>query len=82
MLRFAGNYKCCQILLEQGANAKLCMDNGWTAAHCAAEIGHLDILKLLKEYSALMSVADECGTTPKDLARIYGHKDCVQFLHE
>jgi FOG: Ankyrin repeat len=58
------------------------MDNGWSATHCAAEIGHLEIMKLLNEHSALMSVADDGGATPRDLARVYGHKDCVQFLNE
>ena len=57
-------------------------EGGWTAAHCAAEIGQLEILKLLFDHAAPMLLADDFDACPKDIARIYGHTACIEFLHE
>ena len=78
-----GRLKCCQILLKHGADASLKIrQQGWTVAHCAAEIGNLGILKLLYDYSSPMTICDHFEAKPKDIARIYGHKTCVEFLEK
>lgn len=56
------------------------MNQGWTPAHCAAEVGRADVLEVLAEYSADLFAADNYGDTPKKIAEVYGHDHCVDFL--
>jgi len=66
--------------LENGADPTLRSYDGWTPAHCAAEIGNIEILKLLLQYSGTILSKDDSGATPKHIADIYGHKECSKFL--
>ncbi|XP_065647641.1 ankyrin repeat domain-containing protein 66 isoform X2 [Hydra vulgaris] len=75
-----GRYKCCKVLLENGANPMLRMQEGWSPAHCAAEIGNIEILKLLESYSADLDCNDDFGATPRRIAEIHGHWECVKYL--
>ena len=75
-----GHIRCCQILLENGADPSLRMYQGWTPAHCAAEVGNLDILKLLLKYGGTLIAKDDYEATPKHMAQVYGHHHCVEFL--
>lgn len=56
------------------------MTQGWTAAHCAAEAGSLEILKMLSQYSGVLISRDDAGITPRQIAQTYGHDGCVEFL--
>ena len=56
------------------------MNQGWTPAHCAAENNHKDVLQLLYQYSADVLMCDENGDTPKRIAQLYGHLECVEYL--
>ncbi|GAB1301078.1 Ankyrin repeat domain 66 [Apodemus speciosus] len=68
------------LLIQSGARPCLVTDVGWTAAHFAAESGHLNVLKTLHALHAAIDAADFFGDTPKRIAQIYGQKDCVDFL--
>ena len=56
------------------------MAGGWTPAHCAAEKGSLEILQAFVGYGVSVTKKDNTGDTPKRVATIYGHKDCVEFI--
>ena len=58
------------------------MNQGWTPAHCAAESGHIRVLKILAEYSADLFACDENGDTPQRCAELYGHVSSVKFPGE
>ena len=74
--------ECCKVLLQNGANPNMRMRQGWTPAHCAAEIGNIEVLKLLMEFSGSVVFEDLYGATPKDVADTYGHIACYNFLSE
>jgi ankyrin repeat protein len=56
-------------LLHQGASANARDPaNGRTAAHIAAKLGRLDILKILRQAHANLNLADNDGDLPLDKA--------------
>ncbi|KAM4694720.1 ankyrin repeat domain-containing protein 66 isoform 2-T2 [Discoglossus pictus] len=69
-----------KLLIEYGARPCLRTDIGWTPAHFAAESGKLSVLRALHTLHAPIDCTDLHGDTPKRIAEIYGHKDCVKFL--
>ena len=56
------------------------MTGGWTPAHCAAERGSLAILQALVQKGVNVTKKDFAGETPKRVAQIYGHQDCLEFI--
>jgi len=76
----SGHAKCVKLLLEYGADPTARMVGGWTPAHCAAETGRLNVLKVLIDHQAPVIIADNSGDTPKRVAEIYGHTACVELL--
>lgn len=76
----AGHVTCVEKLLEYGADGEMHMAGGWTPAHCAAEKGCLAILQALVENGVSVTKKDHTGDTPKRVAQIYGHKDCIEFI--
>ena len=77
---FAGHAKCVKLLLEYGADPTARMVGGWTPAHCAAETGRLNVLKVLIDQQSPVMIPDNSGDTPKRVAEIYGHTACVELL--
>ncbi|XP_033001285.1 ankyrin repeat domain-containing protein 66 isoform X2 [Lacerta agilis] len=75
-----GHSKIIKRLVEHGARLCLRTESGWTAAHFGAESGKLGVLRTLHSLHAPIDAADLYGDTPKRIAEIYGHKDCVTFL--
>ena len=75
-----GHVACVEKLLEHGADGEMRMSGGWTPAHCAAEKGSVAILQALVENGASVTKKDNTGDTPKRVAQIYGHKECVLFI--
>ena len=71
---------CVKILLEHGADDEMRMAGGWTPAHCAAERGSLAILQALVQRGVSVTKKDFAGDTPKRVAEIYGHQDCLEFI--
>ncbi|XP_048203499.1 ankyrin repeat domain-containing protein 66 [Perognathus longimembris pacificus] len=75
-----GQMEVLRLLMEHGASPCLVTDVGWTAAHFAAEAGHLHVLRALHAARAALHAPDFFGDTPKRIAQIYGHAACVGFL--
>ncbi|KAM9316386.1 ankyrin repeat domain-containing protein 66 [Gastrophryne carolinensis] len=75
-----GQSDTVKLLIEYGARPCLRTDIGWTPAHFAAESGKLSVLRTLHSLHALIDAEDLHGDTPRRIAEIYGHKDCVNFL--
>nr|XP_006120743.1 ankyrin repeat domain-containing protein 66 [Pelodiscus sinensis] len=75
-----GQSEMVKLLVHHGARLCLRNDVGWTPAHFAAESGRLGVLRTLHFLHAAIDAADLFGDTPKRIAEIYGHKDCVKFL--
>ncbi|KAL4237161.1 Ankyrin repeats (3 copies) [Mactra antiquata] len=75
-----GFVECIRLLLEYGASGTTRSDSGWTAAHFAAETGKVHALRALYNNSIPIGLPDKYGDTPKRIAEMYGHTDCVKFL--
>ncbi|XP_012677834.2 ankyrin repeat domain-containing protein 66 [Clupea harengus] len=75
-----GQAEIVRVLIEHGARPCLCTGSGWTAAHFAAEAGRLQVLRMLHAFHAPLDKEDCCGDKPVQIAEVYGHIDCVQFL--
>ncbi|XP_032039694.1 ankyrin repeat domain-containing protein 66 [Aythya fuligula] len=75
-----GQSEMIKLLVAHGARPCLRSDAGWTPAHFAAESGRLGVLRTLHSLHAAMDAEDLFGDTPRRLAEIYGHKECVKFL--
>ncbi|XP_033120936.1 ankyrin repeat domain-containing protein 66-like [Anneissia japonica] len=75
-----GHAESARVLLDNGADATMATESGWTAAHFAAEIGKVGILRVLHKFKAPMDMPDTSGDTPRDIAQLYGHQECVAFF--
>lgn len=56
------------------------MQNGWTAMHCAARAGYLDVVKLLVESGASPKAETNYGASPIWFAAQEGHNDVLEYL--
>ena len=52
----------------------------WTALHCACELGHLDIVKVLVRHGASVNALGGPGVTGLHAASNRGHEGIVRFL--
>ena len=77
-----GCAKSTKLLLDYGADPQMRMTGGWTPAHCAAEGGYTEVLKILIEHKCPMYLTDDSGDTPADVAAVYGHKTVKKLLEE
>jgi len=55
---------------------------GLTLLHCAADMGHLEMVQYLVEHEAQIMPRDDDGMTPLHLACMGGHVECVEYLIE
>ncbi|XP_073530016.1 ankyrin repeat domain-containing protein 66 isoform X2 [Phyllobates terribilis] len=75
-----GQSDTVKLLVDYGARPCLRTDIGWTPAHFAAESGKLSVLRTLHSLHAPIDATSFHGDSPRRIAEIYGHKDCVKFL--
>ncbi|XP_071965185.1 ankyrin repeat domain-containing protein 66-like [Antedon mediterranea] len=75
-----GHAECTRVLLDNGADPRMATESGWTAAHFAAEIGKVGVLRVLQKFKAPMNMQDNSGDTPRDIAQLYGHYECVDYF--
>lgn len=78
-------FECLRMLLDHDASALTPMVNEQsesksTPLHCAVLRGHTAVAKLLVEIGADLSLADEDGKKPADLAKAGGNKDLIKLL--
>ena len=79
-LFYTGFVECIRLLLDHGAQGTAVTDTGWTPAHFAAETGKLTVLRALHNAGISVIKKDIYGDSPRRLAEIYGHVECVKFL--
>ena len=79
-----GRSDICRYLLDTcGAQSVNAQDiNGDTALHRAAEAGHLEVVRVLLEFGADLSIKNNKGETPLDMARENKHSDVVEVLQQ
>ena len=56
-----------QDLIDNGANVNIEDEKEWTPLHYAARKGHVDIVKLLVDACADVTVTSETGQKPEDV---------------
>ena len=80
-----------ELLLSSGANINAVDTNaaldkdtahGRTALHYAAFSGFKNIVQVLLDHNADINIEDRNRETPLGLAKINGHKDVVELLHQ
>lgn len=54
--------------------------NGWLPLHAACSRGHAQIVRMLLHKGASPCSFAEDGQTPLDIARAFGHEDCLRML--
>lgn len=78
---FSGDLDHLRMLVENGVvNINERDDKGSTPAHKAAGQGHLHVLQWLIEMGANMSITNQSGETPRDVARRFSKLACVKLL--
>ena len=78
---YSGDLNHLRMLVENGiVNINERDEKGSTPAHKAAGQGHLDILSWLIEMGANMSITNQAGETPKDVARRFAQLAAVKLL--
>ena len=85
MLASPGTGDCDTVkwLIEQGVDVNHCNKTGYTAVHCAAQEGNLDVLKLLKESGANIHEQSKRGENSIMLASFgTGNCDTVKWMIE
>lgn len=68
--------------LGKGVHIDSAPDQGTTALHIAANIGHYPIAKHLVEHGANVNVKNDDGYTPLRLAHSGQHKEVIKLLEE
>jgi len=78
---FEGDLTHLRMLVEnQIVNINEKDDKGATPAHKAAGQGHTDIIQWLVEMGADMTITNQAGETPRDIARRFGRLAIVRLL--
>ncbi|XP_070508383.1 KN motif and ankyrin repeat domain-containing protein 2 isoform X2 [Chironomus tepperi] len=80
-----GNFEIVQMMVEAGADINIQDDDGSTALMCAAEQGHLDIIKfLLAQNDCDSTKQDVDGNTALKISLEAGYHDigCLLYAHE
>ena len=78
-----GHVKCLALLLDKGSDPNLASTQDiLNPAHIACGANQLKCLQLLIARGANINAKNSDGETPLDVARIYGHVDCVELLIE
>ena len=78
---WSGSLPVIDLLILHGADPHAQNDKGASAAHAAAQGGHLDVCKYLYEsLGADFLLDDNEGLKPHDYATAYGHDDVVEWI--
>lgn len=79
-----GLSEAAELLLSKNADTEAVDDNGFTALHCVATLGHISIVKLLLAKKAVVdpkaTVGNVKGNTPLHGAAQNGHTEVIQLL--
>jgi len=75
-----GGFEECKVLLAAGADMERKDKDGRTCLHRAAFTGHPNIVKLLIDEGACLTVVDNQGYTPYQLANFAHKAECARLL--
>lgn len=79
---YKGNKDIVQILLDRGADVKLCEhQHNYTSLHFAALSGNTDICLALLMSGAKSTETNTVGRTPAQMAAFVGHHNCVAIIN-
>lgn len=78
----ADNDEPVRLLLDAGAAINATDAMGWTALHCAAQNGHMKVMKVLIEAGAAPDLPDRNGVTALHLAAFNGNEALVRLILE
>jgi len=73
-----GNMKLTLLIRDYMIN--VATSTGLTLLHCAADMGHSEMVEYLIDHDAQIQPRDDEGLTPLHLAVIGGHIDCAEIL--
>ncbi|WQF77076.1 Putative NACHT nucleoside triphosphatase, P-loop containing nucleoside triphosphate hydrolase [Colletotrichum destructivum] len=77
---FNGDVKIAAILIANGADATIAVEDRRTPMHAASQNGHINVVRLLLEKGVDTTVTDEDGWTPMHFASQNGHIEVVKLL--
>lgn len=69
-----------ELLISLGADGNAIGDLGNTPLHYAASRGLEDFIRTLLKAKANLTIKNEFGQTPYDLAKLMGHKGAARLL--
>ncbi|XP_077377819.1 synphilin-1 [Festucalex cinctus] len=69
-----------QFMQEQAISLDEVDHNGNTGVHVAAQYGHLTCIQTLVEYGSNVTVSNQQGERPSQLAERQGHSPCARYL--
>jgi ankyrin repeat protein len=68
------------LLLNEGADANICISEGLTPLHAASDQSHLEVVQLLLDNGADLNTQDQHGQTPLHSTISKGNLDVVELL--
>lgn len=68
------------LLLEHGADVNAVGEHGYLPIHDAVEQDKVEAIFWLVKNGASVNTKNDDGVTPKELAKILGHKNCIDAL--
>lgn len=74
-----GDCEAIEILVSAGADLNAMGESGFTPLHCAAEQNKPEAITKLIKLGAI-SIQDEDGQTPLELARVLGNTEAISAL--
>ncbi len=69
-----------RLLLDRGADVNATQGAGWRLIHHAAQQGNREFVDLLIEHGAKVSVLNDRGQSPEDIARGLRYEDLADYL--
>ena len=78
----ANNFNITQMLLQAGAYPNVCQKNGITALHTAAQLGNIEMIIALLEHGADITLKNDEGKRPADLAAEKGFSEISAILSD
>lgn len=76
------NTRQIKLLIENGADVNMKVENGWTPLHYASSSGGFYSIKLLIENGADVNMKDKIGRTPLMVALTYRDYEIAEILIE
>ena len=77
-----GSIEIARELKDAGVDLSATNNDGYNAAHWAAQYGHFDMLRTLRDWSVDLSATTNDGWTTAHFAALNGHLDILRALQQ